>query len=165
MQTFEIIVALDKQNGIGKKNGLPWHISDDLKHFKNITTDHTVIMGKNTWHSLPDHVRPLPNRTTIVLTTHPNEVDHTHTYDSLETALNKAPKQSNIYIIGGGKVYEEAINHPTCKGLWVTAIHHTHQCDTFFPNIPKKFKKTQSTPKLNGEISFSFDYWTNQELT
>jgi len=158
---FHIIAAMDLNRGIGKNNALVWDIKADMKHFKDLTTGTTVIMGRKTWESLPERYRPLPNRENIVLTRNGD-------YDLPEGALvahslNEALKMATndfVYVIGGASLYEEAINHHQCKGMSITLINGEYGCDAFFPEIPARMKQKGSTPfyEENG-VEFSFlDY-------
>ena len=130
---INLIVAIAENNAIGIAGDLLCHLPNDLKHFKEITTGATVVMGKNTFFSLPR--RPLPNRRNIVLTTDTEfayeNTEVAHSIEQLYTLLND---EEEVFIIGGGKVYEQFIN--TVDKLYVTHIHHTWEdADTFFPEI------------------------------
>ena len=130
---INLIVAIAENNAIGIAGDLLCHLPNDLKHFKEITTGATVVMGKNTFFSLPR--RPLPNRRNIVLTTDTEftyeNTEVAHSIEQLYTLLND---EEEVFIIGGGKVYEQFIN--TVDKLYVTHIHHTWEdADTFFPKI------------------------------
>ena len=101
---IHLIWAQDKNGGIGEDGKLPWYVSEDLKHFKQLTLNSTIIMGRKTWDSLP--TRPLPKRNNIVLSS-TNQLDAT-TYHSLEECLNALKDQpiENIFIIGGRSIYQ-----------------------------------------------------------
>ncbi len=149
MKNFSIIAAIDKNRGIGKKNGLPWHLKKDMRHFAEITTgsgNNAVIMGRNTWLSLPEKFRPLPKRLNIVLsfeksTDLPNEV---LSCQSLDEALKNCEENNikEIFVIGGGQIFATAINHPNCEKIYLTEVAGDFNCDIFFPAIPPIFKKT-----------------------
>lgn len=132
---MNIIVAIDKENGIGKDNGLLAHISPDLKYFKEKTLNSVVVMGYNTYMSLPK--RPLPNRTNIVLTTKNIELAGAIVVNSIESLLDKIKElESNgkeVFICGGAKVYN--LMMPYVDKLYVTEIMHKFEADTFFPKI------------------------------
>lgn len=148
-----IAVAVDEKNGIGKDNTLPWHLKKELQHFKNVTTEteaptkiNAVIMGRNTWQSIPEKFRPLPARKNIVITS----ADRDETFrgadivKSLEEGIELAELDENIekiFIIGGGMVFEGSLHHPLLTGIYLTRIHHNFNCDTFFPNVPAIFDK------------------------
>lgn len=128
---ISIIAAIDEKRGIGKNNQLPWHIPEDLKRFKDITSGHTVIMGRKTFESIG---KPLLNRKNIVITSQPQNSEKTVKdlmfVSSLDKALEKA--KGDVFIIGGGQVYEQAIQK--ADKLYLTQIEGDFSCDTFFPD-------------------------------
>lgn len=129
---ISIIVAVSEDWGIGKDNELLWHISEDLKRFKNLTFGNTVIMGKKTWESLPR--RPLTGRKNIVLTDDPQEsIDNSVTAYSIEDALSKCEEGEDIFVIGGGSVYSQFL--PIADRLYITHVHRKAPADVFFPEI------------------------------
>jgi dihydrofolate reductase len=125
-----IVVAMDRQRGIGVNNTLPWHLPEDLAHFKKTTSGHPIIMGRKTFDSIG---RPLPNRRNIVITRNPEwkheGVDATA---SLDAAIALAG-DTEAFIIGGAQIFIEAL--PRVDRLIVTEIDKTFDCDTFFPQI------------------------------
>ncbi|MDR2834957.1 MAG: dihydrofolate reductase [Bacteroidales bacterium] len=132
---ISIIVAIAKNNAIGRNNELLWHISGDLKRFKKITTDHIVIMGRNTYLSLPNH--PLPNRRNIVISHIPEEDKlnfiAAEVVANLEEALLIADKENENFIIGGGMIYKQFL--PIANKLYLTQVYQEYEADTFFPEI------------------------------
>ncbi|MEI7998248.1 MAG: dihydrofolate reductase [Candidatus Omnitrophota bacterium] len=174
MKPFSIVVAFDEQNGIGRKGNLPWHLSSDLKHFKEITTktndsskNNAVIMGRKTWDSLPLKYKPLPNRLNVILTRMNPDVysglyptGEIASYQSLDAAIDEVGLNSQIeqiFIIGGGQIFTEAINHRACKMIYVTHIRGGFDCDVFFPSIPTSFRKTkESIWSVEGEVQYCF---------
>jgi len=129
---ISIIVAVSEDWGIGKDNELLWHISEDLKRFKRLTSGNTVIMGKKTWESLPR--RPLPGRKNIVLTDDPQEIiDGSVTAYSIKDALDKCEKNEEIFIIGGGSIYRQFM--PIADRLYITHVHKKAPADIYFPEI------------------------------
>ena len=129
---ISIIVAVASNNAIGKNNELLWHIPEDLKRFKKLTLGHCIIMGKNTWYSLPR--RPLPGRTNIVLTDDPCEcIEGCISAYSVEDALAKCEKGKEIFIIGGGSVYKQFF--AMADRLYITHVYKDFDADTFFPEI------------------------------
>lgn len=142
-----IIVACDDKNGIGKNGDLPWDLKKDLKHFKKITTEslddskkNAVIMGRKTWESIPDQVRPLPERDNIVLSRNPNfSAKGAQVYASLEEAFQNLPeeKYESIFIIGGANLYHQAIQLDEIEGIYLTKVSGDFNCDVFFPEIDK----------------------------
>ena len=129
---ISIIVAVSDDWGIGKDNELLWHISEDLKRFKRLTTGKTVIMGKKTWYSLPK--RPLPGRKNIVLTDIPEEIiDGSETVYSIEEALDRCSKDEEAFVIGGGTIYRQFM--PIADRLYITHVHKKAPADIYFPEI------------------------------
>ena len=131
-KNISIIVALADNNAIGKNNELLFHLPDDLKRFKRITTGHPVIMGRNTYLSLPKGA--LPERTNIVISDISGEKfpDCIMAY-STEDALSKTDEMDECFIIGGGMVYRQFLPH--ASKLYITRIHENFDADTFFPEI------------------------------
>lgn len=131
---MNIIVCIARNGAIGKNNGLLYHLRADLINFKHITTGHTVIMGRKTFESLPKGA--LPNRRNIVLTHSEITFSNTEVFHSLDEAL-KHCKEDEIFVIGGGSVYSEAL--PYAKRLYLTEVDdNPTDADTFFPEIDKK---------------------------
>ncbi len=170
MRPFSIIVAFDREYGIGIKGQLAWQLPSDLKHFKAITTTTTrsdqynaVIMGRTTWDSLPEKFRPLPKRLNIVLTqnkqlTFPSGVIAA---ECLEQALViEDPNVEHVFVIGGGQVYKAALEHPACRSIYVTHVKGDFSCDTFFPAISPQYMLISSSETLteNG-ITFQFCHY------
>lgn len=129
---ISIIVAVSDDWGIGKNNDLLWHISEDLKRFKRLTTGKTVIMGKKTWESLPK--RPLPGRRNIVLTDVPGEkTDGAVSVYSIDEALRICENRDEAFVIGGGSVYSQFM--PLSDKLYITHVHRNAAADIYFPVI------------------------------
>lgn len=127
-----IIAAMDMARGIGKGNKLMWHISEDLKRFKELTSGHTVIMGRKTFESIG---RALPNRVNIVITKNKDfKASDCVVVNSLEEALTFAEMKKNgeIFIIGGGEIYRQAM--PFADRLYLTIVEGDFGADTFFPS-------------------------------
>jgi dihydrofolate reductase len=132
---ISIIVAVSEDWGIGKDNELLWHISEDMKRFKRLTSGNTVIMGKRTWESLPR--RPLSGRKNIVLTDDPDEtIKDAVTAYSLQDSLNKCDKDKEIFIIGGGSIYRQFMQ--IANRLFITHVHRKAPADIYFPEIDLK---------------------------
>lgn len=129
---ISIIVAVAKNNAIGKDNKLLCHLSEDLKRFKKLTTGHTIVMGKTTYYSLPN--RPLPNRRSIVITDVAGEqIDNCVMAYSIEDAIAKMDPDRENFIIGGASIYRQFM--PYADKLYITWIHHEFEADTFFPEV------------------------------
>jgi dihydrofolate reductase len=157
MVNISIIVAIAKNNGIGKDNKLLWHISADMKRFKKITTGHTVIMGKNTFHSLPSG--PLKNRRNIVITDNPADrfegCEMAHTIDE---ALALCDKHKENFVIGGASVYRQFMPHAT--KLYLTRVNQSFDADTFFPEInPGEWEEiSRELPEMEENHEFQYEF-------
>ena len=131
--TLSIIVAMAKNRAIGRNGDLIWHNSRDLKQFKKITTGHTVIMGYKTYLSLPNH-KALPNRRNIILSSRLDEApEGFELADSINAALDMVKDEEEVFIMGGGMVYEQFL--PKADRLYLTRIDKAFEADTFFPYI------------------------------
>ena len=129
---ISIIVAIAEDNGIGYKNDLLWHLPEDLKRFKHLTLGKTVVMGKNTWESLPK--RPLQGRKNVIITDDPNDVfEGGVTAFSIEDAINKCQGDEEVFIIGGGSIYRQFMTF--ADRLYITHIHMKASADIYFPVI------------------------------
>jgi dihydrofolate reductase len=154
---ISIIVAVSEDWGIGKDNELLWHISEDLKRFKKLTSGNTVIMGKKTWESLPR--RPLPGRKNIVLTDDPNEsIENSVTAYSIDDALDKCGPEEEIFIIGGGSIYRQFM--PIADRLFITHVHKKAPADIYFPEIDRSIWKIieKEEFKADDDIGLSYTY-------
>jgi dihydrofolate reductase len=154
---ISIIVAVADDLGIGKDNELLWHISEDLKRFRKLTTGNTIIMGKKTWESLPK--RPLPNRNNVVLTDDPKEIiDSAVTAYSIEDALAKCGKSEEIFVIGGGSVYRQFLS--IADMLYITHVHKKAPADVYFPvidlNIWKIIEKEEFPSSDSNAIPYTY---------
>ncbi len=136
MTTFSLVVAIDVNGGIGNNGGIPWSLPPDMKSFRALTTrgkTNVIIMGRNTWDSLP--TKPLPKRLNYVVSSTMNPTDFVGkccVFKSIDEALATAG-EANIFVIGGYSIYEEALKHPLCKTVYITHILNTYKCDTQFP--------------------------------
>ncbi len=131
-ENISIIVAIAQNYAIGKDNQLLWHISEDLKRFKRITSGHRVIMGKKTYESLP--FRPLPNRPNIIISDIPgDQYEGAVVVDSIEAALQYCNDGEESFIIGGGSIYKQFLEYANM--LYLTVIHKDFEADIFFPEI------------------------------
>lgn len=132
MTNLSIIVATDKKNGIGIKNQLPWHLPEDLAHFKRTTSGHTIIMGRKTFDSIG---RALPNRHNVVISRNTEwRHDNVSCYSSIEDAV-KSIQDTEAFVIGGAQIYDQALH--LAQKLIVTEIQDEFECDAFFPAIDK----------------------------
>lgn len=176
--SFSIIAAVDEKNGIGKNNHIPWHLSGDFKHFAKITKtaqdpakQNAVVMGKNTWDSLPDKYKPLPGRLNVVLVKEgpinlPENVLQYSSFDQVLENLETDKTIENIFIIGGGMLYQSTINHLKCAKIYLTKIDQDFDCDTFFPEIPDDFTLiNQSDKMVENNINYRFLEFQNKSKT
>lgn len=138
------IVACSENNVIGKDNKIPWHIPEDLKHFKKLTQHSTIIMGRKTYESIG---RPLPNRRNIIVSKTMPPADGVEVVQDLETALRLS---ETAFIIGGETLYRQTIDR--ASKIYLTRIHKGVDGDTFYPELPKEFKMVESKNFL--EYSF-----------
>ena len=128
---LSIIVAVGEGNVIGKENRLIWHLPRDMRHFKETTTGHYIIMGRKTFES---NGRPLPNRTNVIITRDKNyKAEGCVVVHTLEDAIKLAKDDPEAFIIGGGVIYELAM--PLIDRIYLTQIHHKFEGDTYFPEI------------------------------
>lgn len=126
-----IIAAAAENNALGKDNQLVWHLPNDFKRFKEITSGHYIIMGRKTFESFP---KPLPNRTHIIITRQKNyKVENCIVVNSIEKAIEACPKDETIFIIGGAEIYNQSIN--LADKIELTRVHANFEADAYFPEI------------------------------
>lgn len=133
---LSIIVAVAENGVIGHNNQLIWHLPEDLKMFKRLTSGHPIIMGRKTFESIG---KPLPNRTSIIITKNPEfQIEGCITVHSLEAAIEAANEieENEAFIIGGAEIYRLAL--PFADKIYLTEVNHTFVGDTFFPEIDKE---------------------------
>lgn len=126
-----IVVAMAKNNAIGKDNQLLWHITEDMKFFKSLTQGGTIIMGRKTYESIG---RPLPNRRNIVVSRSCSLLDsRVEVFHSIEEAIAAASSDEKVFIIGGGEVYRQSLCFADM--LYITHVDYQYEADTFFPSV------------------------------
>lgn len=129
---LSIIVAVAADNAIGKNNDLLWHLPADLKRFKETTMGHTVIMGRNTFYSLPKGA--LPNRRNIIISTTLKKVSGAECFPSVEKALEAVAQEKEVFVIGGAQLYRATL--PFADRLYFTRVSASFgEADTFFPDV------------------------------
>jgi Dihydrofolate reductase len=128
---ISIIVAIAENYAIGKNNDLLWHLPADFKHFKEITTGHTVVMGLNTFYSLPNGA--LPNRKNVVISLEPVDCEGCTVVYSIQEAIDLCKDEDEFFIIGGASIYRQTID--MADTLYITWVHKDFDADTFFPEI------------------------------
>lgn len=145
MTKVSIIVAASLNNAIGRGNQLIYRVPNDMKRFKELTTGHTIIMGRKTFESLPKGA--LPNRRNLVLSTNPNaEFTGAEKFSSLDEAIAACKDEQEVFIIGGDSVYKQAM--PKANAIYLTLIEDiTKDADAFFPEIKvEEWKETGREP-------------------
>ena len=171
---------MDEKFGIGKDGGLPWRLSEDLKHFKKITTQvqtpgkqNFVLMGRKTWDSLPEKLRPLPGRLNVVLSRRknlplPNGVRHIKAFDDIFSLVQTdlRMKAEKIFIIGGAEIFRIAMEQLSRYRLYVTHISGDFACDTFFPCRDwQSFRRIAKTPSITeNSVTYFFAEYETKSL-
>ena len=151
---ISIIAAIGKNRELGKDNKLLWHIPGDLPRFKKLTTGHPIIMGRKTFESIG---RPLPNRINIVVTRDSNyNIEGVIVVHSIEKAIEEAKKKDKeeIFIIGGGQIYEQVL--PFTDRLYLTVIDAQAEADTYFPDYSEFKKIISEETNESGGLKYSF---------
>ena len=175
MRSFDIVVATDQRRGIGVGGALPWRLPADLKHFRSLTQStvirgrkNAVLMGRKTWDSIPERFRPLSGRLNIVLSrnVHWEPPQSVHVCSDLPAALetvwtgSPAPNLENVFVIGGGSIYQQALRLPMCQRIYLTRILHEFSCDTFFPRYDDNFECTAILQEgRENELDYTIELW------
>ena len=150
-----IVVAISENHVIGKDNQLLWYMPADLKHFKDITTGHTVIMGRKTYDSVG---KPLPNRRNIIITRQPLTIAGCEVVNSIEQALSLCKDEAEVFIVGGAEIYKQAMS--LTDRIYLTIIHKEFEGDSFFPEINasewKEVFREDHQPDHKNPLSYSF---------
>jgi len=152
---ISIVVAHASNGVIGRDGGLPWHLPADLKHFKQLTSGHTVVMGRRTYESLPDRFRPLPNRRNVVLSSNPAYVARgAEVFTSLGGALDGC--DGECFVIGGEATYRQAL--PLSDRVYATQLDAAHDGDARFPELPEAEWRCvdASEPQTENDERFTF---------
>jgi len=162
------IAAMDINRGIGKSGNLPWFLPKELKSFAKLTSNvkcdgkqNAVIMGRLTYFSIPEKVRPLKNRLNIVLSTTLQQNDLPENVILLRNLKEVVEKLStepyynlieNAFVIGGSSVYNETIQSSFCQRIYLTEVASSYECDTFFPDFDKQIFKEISLDDINHDV-------------
>ena len=139
---------------IGVNNTLPWHLSEDLKHFKSLTTGHTIIMGRKTYESIG---RPLPNRRNIVISRNKEaSYEGAEVVHSIENAFSISRNDNEVFVIGGSNIYQQALS--LVDHLYITEIKKSFSGDAYFPEINKQIwiESSREDHITNDGLEFSF---------
>lgn len=157
---ISIICAVASNNIIGKDNSLIWHLSSDLKRFKKLTQNHTIIMGRKTFESLPG---VLPNRKHIIITRDENfsiKNDAVEIYNSIDDIIkNFKESEEEVFVIGGGQIYEALLPH--ASKMYLTLIENSFEGDTYFPALEESHWEVleESEPIVENDTTYRFiDY-------
>lgn len=160
--TITLIAAAAENNALGKDNRMIWHLPDDFKRFKKLTTGHHIIMGRKTLESMNG---PLPNRTNIVIT---RQADYTYEgctiVHSLDEALAVCPQDEEVFVIGGGEIYNQSISK--ANKIELTRVRTEVEADAFFPEInTDEWTLTESVFHDTDEkhkLEFVFETWVRK---
>ena len=149
-----IVVAVARNGVIGADGGLPWHLPDELRLFKETTLGHVLVMGRRTYESLPERFRPLPNRRNLVLSTDPAyAAPGAEVFPSLASAL--AACSGDCFVIGGGATYAEALS--VADRVYATEIDAEIDGDTFFPELSSAWRRVEASgPEVENGHAFRF---------
>lgn len=164
-----IIAASGENNSLGKNNDLVWHLPNDFKRFKELTSGNYILMGRKTFESFP---KPLPNRKHLIITRQKNYVvpDNCYVFDSIDKAIEFASipeiglsKINDIWIIGGGEIYKQSMD--IADKIELTRVHSSPEADTFFPEIGDEwFLTTKVSNSKDDKHEFDFTYLTYKRL-
>jgi len=153
--TISAVVAISENRAIGKDNKLLWYLPNDLKHFKNITTGHTVIMGRKTYESVG---KPLPNRRNIIITRQDIKIEGCEVVNSIKAALELCKTEREVFIVGGAEIYKQSL-HLTDR-VYLTVVHKQFEGDSFFPEIKKtdwtQVSREDHQPDEKNSLPYSF---------
>jgi len=160
---LKLILARAANGVIGRNNTLPWHLPEDMAHFKRLTMGCPVIMGRKTWESLPPKFRPLPGRLNIVLTRQADwQAEGARRADSLAQAMALCPPDSTVWIIGGAEVYAQAL--PLANVAEITEIEAAYEGDAFAPQFDPQWVQTARERHVSSYgLKFSFITYTRQQ--
>lgn len=153
---LSLIVAVAENHVIGNNNQLIWHLPNDLKQFRRLTTGHCIIMGRKTFDSIG---KPLPNRTSVIISRNADfKIESCITVDSLENAILEAKKIENeeAFIIGGAEIYRLSL--PLVDKIYLTEVHHTFEGDAVFPEIDKSIWQETHREDFSTDEKHQYSY-------
>jgi dihydrofolate reductase len=160
MPSLSLIVAIAKNRVIGVNNTLPWHLPEDLKRFRALTTGHHIIMGRKTYDSLG---RLLPGRTTVIVTrNHDYKVEGAIVVHSLESAIAACGEDNEAFLIGGAELYKDGLK--LANKLYITEIDAEYEGDAFFPEFDMSEWKVAEREIHQTQSSLKFNYITYQRI-
>lgn len=154
---ISFLVAMDQNNVIGYNNDIPWHLPRDLRFFRELTTGHTIIMGRKTYDSIG---KPLPNRRNVVITRQnvelPDEVEVIHDLNTLYEWHKENPHEE-LFVIGGGNIFKQVLPH--ADRMYITLIEDTFEGDTYFPDFPEEEWTLTEKEKGEKDEKNPYDYY------
>lgn len=158
---ISIIAAMDNNNVIGFTNEMPWHLPNDLKHFKKVTSNHTIVMGRKTYESIG---RALPNRQNIILSRSNFKTKENLKCISSIDEIKILAENENIFVIGGGTIYEQMIKF--ADKLYITRIDAEFEGDTFFPTIDNRIWRLDEQEKgiIDDKNKFDHMFYTYSRI-
>ncbi|OQW89053.1 MAG: dihydrofolate reductase [Rhodoferax ferrireducens] len=155
---LKLIFARASNGVIGRDGALPWHLPEDLAHFKRTTLGCPVIMGRKTWNSLPPKFRPLPGRLNVVVTRQPNwQTPGAQVAHSVQQACDVCPPEATAWVIGGAEIYAQALAHAT--EAVVTEINAAFEGDAFAPELDAAWVEVAREPQVSSQ-GLRFDFVT-----
>ncbi|MVN91322.1 dihydrofolate reductase [Mucilaginibacter aquatilis] len=150
---INIVVAIATNNAIGKDNELLWHLPNDLKHFRQLTTGHSIIMGRKTYESVG---KPLPNRRNIVVTRQQINIEGCEVVHSIDEALNLCKGEPEIDIIGGAEIYALAL--PLVNRIYLTIVHQDFNADAYFTQLNKNEWRETARENFEADEKHAYPY-------
>lgn len=159
MKVIAIVAVAKHNNGIGKNNDLLWHLPADMQFFKNTTAGYPVITGRKNYESIPLKFRPLPNRENIIVTRQKAEHEGAFVVHSLQEAIDCASnfKKEKAFIIGGGQIYQQALDANLVDELLITWVDAEPEADVFFPEIGSEWVCTEEA-LFKADAKNKYDY-------
>jgi dihydrofolate reductase len=153
MSRISILVAVARNGVIGADNRLPWHLPDDLKYFKRLTTGHCVVMGRKTYDSIG---RPLPDRKNVVITRQPDlRIDGAEVVRSLDEALAACAGDDEIFVIGGAEIFRQALDRT--DRLYLTELQRDYEGDVLMPDYDRaRWREVSRDPRMAGDLEYHY---------
>lgn len=158
-----LIVAQGENRAIGKDNRMPWHLPEDLQHFKRVTMGKPIIMGRKTFESIG---RPLPGRTNIVITRQKDwQAEGVQAVASLEAAIERAAAEApeEIMVIGGAQIYQASL--PLAERVYLTQVHETFEGDAFFPELDDSWKEIKRVTEVSQSCGIRYSFLLVDRVT
>ncbi|CAM3928073.1 dihydrofolate reductase [Flavobacterium weaverense] len=151
---FTMIAAAAENNALGKDGKIVWHLPNDYKRFRRLTTGHHIIMGRKTYESLQ---KPLPNRKHVIITRQKDyKAEDCIVVDTMQKALDACPKEEDSFIIGGGEIYTIGISYS--DKIELTRVHGTFEADAFFPEIDEQEWRLENSEFNEKDDSHNYEY-------